>query len=222
MSESTTEQRLAKAKALVDVVREEVWDAAPLRSLVVQEQFGVEHYVRPKVHEKIAYTRTPTTHHIRFAPDYFVVDLRRPERTYLLEYKYTDSPLRDAVRLDELKRASRDDLAFSDVGQWEAAAYDNYRALAGLGINVCVLNYVSFHGRPLLCESIRRVKQIWRSAGPGTTVEGSRTPWVNLDLAQLRSLGEFLRNVHGLSPELTQPLIERAIARLRKMEAIPR
>lgn len=216
---SSFEQRRCLADLLVTAVKEELWEHEALRPLVVQEQFGSENYVRPEVHGKIRFTDTPTTRHVRFAPDYFVVDLPRPERTYLLEYKHTASPLSSASRLAELRRASRPDLQFEDVGQWEAAAYDNYLALASLQINVCVLNYAPFHPRPLLCESIRRVKPLYRSPGVGTTLKGSRTPWINFDLGTLRSLDQFLHDVHGLPLALVQPLVARALARLAAAEA---
>jgi hypothetical protein len=210
------------AQSLVSIVTKEVWESPALRPLLVQEQFGSENYVRSEVHSKIRFARTPTTHHIRFAPDCFVVDLRRPELTYLLEYKHTNTPLSYDSRLRQLQAESRADLQFADVGQWEAAAYDNYDALAGLGVRVCVLNYVPYHPRPLLCDSSSSVRPIYRSPGVGTTTKGSRTPWINFDLTRLRSLDAFLCEEHALPAAvvqpLVQPLVQAALRQLREEE----
>lgn len=209
------EQRTGDAQRMVEVAKEDLWSVPAVRNRLIHVAYGAENIVPTEASSLLRYVRTPTTLHIRFAPDFFVADRDDPARTYLLEYKCTRSPLRYQGRINEIRRTTGNPaIGTADIGQWEASAYDNYRALAKLGIRVAVLNYCAYHPRPLLCEFVDRVAAIHRNVPRPTDRKGSGTPFVNIDLNHLRSFETFLAEEHGLELAVTAPLVGRVATRL--------
>ena len=201
---------------MVDALKNDLWEQTQISQRVAHVAYGAELFVPRDVHEVIRFTRTPTTRYIRFAPDAFVVDRRSPDKTYLLEYKCTQTPLYSRDRIQRVSANSqRKNIGWQDIGQWEAEAYDNYKALAGLHVRVAVVNFCSYHERPLVCDFIDQITPLHRDQVTTETITGSRTPFVNFDLKAMRSLEEFLVTEHGFVPELVAPICVQIQAKLQ-------
>jgi len=208
--------RLEQTNKLVTILTDGLWENAVIRQRMVHVNYGAEHIVPQEVHELIRHTRTETTRHIKFTPDFFVVDRRYPERTYLLEYKCTQTPLYSRNRIEMIrKRSPRKEIDWQEIGQWEAEAYDNYRALAKLGVRVAILNYCAYHSRLLVCDFVERVTPLYRDRVRSSTMRGSRTPFINFDLTSMRSLEEFLVAEHGFDIEQVKSLCANVKRRLQ-------
>jgi len=177
--------------------------------------YGAEKYIPRDSHELIRYVHTKTARHIKFAPDFFVADKRNRRRVYLLEYKCTQTPLYSRSRIARIQgQSGRPDLDWSEIGQMEAEACDNYMALAAMGIHVVVLNYCAYHRRLLVCDFIEKVKPLHRDHVTLPTTSGSRTPFINFDLSALRALEEFLVEAHEFEMKDIKAFCDAARTRL--------
>lgn len=208
--------RLEQTNAVIAALRADLWESPVVSQRLIHVDYGAEHIVPKEVHAIIRFIYTETTRHIKFAPDFFVVDKRCPERTYLLEYKCTQTPLYSRNRIEMIREKSpRKEIDWQDIGQWEAEAYDNYQALAKLGIRVVILNYCAYHDRLLVCDFVQRVTPLHRDQVRLTTTRGSRTPFINFDLNTMRSLEEFLVAEHDFDIEQVKPLCANVKQRLQ-------
>lgn len=209
------EDRIEQTQKVIGTLAEGLWQQPLVTERVVHVDYGAEKYIPRQVHDLIRYVHTKTARHIKFAPDFFVVDRGNPDRVYLLEYKCTQTPLYSKTRIATIRQKSdRSDLDWRDIGQMEAEAYDNYAALASLGIDVVILDYCAYHGRLVVCDFIQRVKPLHRDHVRLPTTRGSRTPFINFDLAALRTLEEFLVAAHGFHTQNILPLCETLKKRL--------
>lgn len=203
-------ERIQQTQVVVETLETLLWTQPAISQRLAHVAFGAENILPRTIHEIIRYTRTPTVRHIRYSPDAFVVDRRSPEKTYLLEYKCTQTPLYSRTRIQTIgSNSSRGGLDWPDIGQWEAEAFDNYKALSTLGIRVAVLNYCAYHSRPLVCDFIDCISPLHRDQVTTNTMTGSRTPFVNFDLAAMRTLEEFLIAEHDFTSEQIAPLCEK-------------
>ena len=193
------EERSQAATTLIDIVSKHFWGSNALHALYHVEM-GYETQTIPKdVREHLRHIRNKTTRHIRFTPDFLVVDSDNPDNVYYLEYKCTQTIYRD----------------FTNRGQMELDAYDNYKALQDIGVRVAVLNYVAYHDRLLLCDFIENIRVLRRSEGLTQTTRGSRTPYVNFDLNGMRTLLEFLVDIHGINHSSIAPSFHNACTELK-------
>lgn len=218
--------RTQDAQTLISIVTENLWENALVKRRLRHVQYGYETHIPSEVREKMRRLYNETARYIRFAPDFFVLDLENLENLYLLEYKCTRTPLYSTQRISFLQyQASRlgmGGLEAHDVGQWEASAYDNYQALWSIGVRVAILNYCAYHPRPLLCDFVDRAQVLNRSEVQTETLTGSRTPFVNLDLRAFRTLADFLVQEHCLGRPLdavVRSLCESAVQKLQ--QALP-
>ena len=196
------DDRLAKAGTVVEIVNGLVWGVAPVSDTITVVPYGYETHVPDSVRQQLRYVRTVTARLVRFFPDFFVLDAARPANLYLLEYKATTTPLYSNSRISRIaKTAGKPGLGWQDIGQMEADAYDNYVALQGLGVRVAVLNYCAYHDRPLLCDYVENVTAVHRDSVQLSTTKGSRTPFINFDCRELRSLDLFIEGQHGVVPD---------------------
>ena len=177
------EERSQVATTLVDIVSKHFWNSDALQS-VYHVETGYETQEIPEdVKELLQDIYNKTTRHLRFVPDFFVVDRDNPENVYYLEYKCTQTIYKD----------------LKNRGQMELDAYDNYKALQERGVRVAVLNYVAYHDRLLLCDFIENITEVRRSPGLTLTETGSGTGYVNTDLNGMRTLLDFLVDTHGIN-----------------------
>lgn len=218
-----TEQLFEKGELMIEIVTRHVWDS--LES-VEHVPWGYETHVSEEIRNIItsdSFDEDPTSRHIRSSPDFFIVQ-QEPEIIYFLECKSTVTPLWSKNRIRELSENAglqppNEILRWEDIGQLEAAAYDNYMALKNLGAKVAVLNYVAYHERLLLCDFIENITEIGRYTVKNRNTKGSGEPFINFDVTQMRTLEEFLIEEHGVDPAYIAPMIRAACRELE--EKIP-
>ena len=193
------EERSQASITLIDIVSKHFWDSNELQSLYHVET-GYETQEMPEnVREHLRHIRNKTTRHIRFTPDFLIVDKVNPDNIYYLEYKCT------------LTTAG-----YPNRGQMELDAYDNYVALQSVGVKVAVLNYVTYHDRLLLCDFIENIKEVRRSERVTQTSTGRwGTPFVNTNLNGIRTLLEFLVDIHGINRDTITQNFDNACVQLK-------
>src|SRR5690606_13980333 len=119
-------ERVQQTQTVVDTLEEMLWTQPIILQRLAHVAFGAENVLPRAIHQIIRFTRTPTVRHIRYSPDAFVVDRRVPEKTYLLEYKCTQTPLYSRSRIQKIgSNSPRPEIDWQDIGQWEAEAFDN-------------------------------------------------------------------------------------------------
>ena len=203
---------------LIEVVRRHIWDRS---RLLYHVETGYETHIEEDVRSYLRYVRNETARHIRFAPDFLVIECKKPENVYFLEYKCTQTPLYSKNRIAEIaKKAGRESLDwrdnFPDIGQCEAEAYDNYMALREIGVRVAILNYVSYHERLLLCDFVDTVKELYRDRVTTQTQRGSKTPYINFDVTPMRTLQEFLSEEHPIESHRIQQVFQNICSELQE------
>lgn len=192
------EQRSQVATTLVDIVSKHFWNSNELQSLYHVEMGYETQEIPEDVREHLRHIRNKTTRHIRFTPDFLIIDKVHPDNIYYLEYKCTQTTA-----------------GYLNRGQMELDAYDNYADLHKIGVKVAVLNYVAYHDRLLLCDFIENIKVVRRSERMTQTTTGSRTPFVNTDLNGMRTLLEFLVDTHGINRDAITRNFDNACAELQ-------
>lgn len=190
------ESRLFQTNTLVTLTEEFLWLNEQISQRLAVVPFGYETHIPEVIRAHLRYERTNTAKHIKFAPDFFLIDKGNPKLLCLFEYKCTQTPIYSTGRISQLGRENNiTDLKWQDVGQWEEDAYDNYLNLASkLDLRVAILNYCAFHERLITLDFVQNVKLLFRSPVTSQTETGSRTPFVNLDLNSMRTLEEFLED----------------------------
>ena len=191
------EERSQASITLVNILNKHFWNSNALQSLYHVET-GYETLEMPEdVRENLQHIRNKTAKHIRFTPDFLIVDKDNSDNIYYLEYKCTQKTA-----------------GYPDRGIIELDAYDNYSDLHKIGVKVAVLNYVAYHNRLLLCDFIENIREVRRSPDLTQTTEGSRTPYVNTDLNGMRTLLEFLVDIHGINRDAIEQNFDNACGEL--------
>lgn len=199
---------------LIEIVRRHIWDRS---RLLYHVETGYETHIEEDVREYLRYVRNETARHIRFAPDFLVIERENPENVYFLEYKCTQTPLYSPRRIAEIaERAGKESLDWPDIGQCEAEAYDNYMALSEIGVRVGILNYVSYHERLLLCDFVDKVTELYRDRVTTQTQTGSKTPYINFDVTPMRTLQEFLSEEHPIESHRIQAVFQEICSELQQ------
>lgn len=192
------EERSQASITLVNILNKHFWNSNALQSLYHVET-GYETLEMPEdVREYLRHIRNKTTKHVRFTPDFLIVDRDNSDNIYYLEYKCTQKTA-----------------GYPDRGIIELDAYDNYADLHRIGVKVAVLNYVAYHDRLLLCDFIENIREVRRSSDLTQTTEGSRTPYVNTDLSGMRTLLKFLVETHGINRDTITQNFDNACAELK-------
>lgn len=218
-----TEKLFEKGELMIEIVTRHVWDS--LES-IEHVPWGYETHVSQEIRDIItsdSFDEDPTSRHIRSSPDFFIVQ-QEPDLIYFLEYKSTVTPLWSKRRIRELSvnaglQPPNETLRWEDIGQLEAAAYDNYIALKNLGAKVAVLNYVAYHEHLLLCDFVENITEIGRYIVRDKNTKGSGEPFINFDVTHMRTLEDFLIEEHEVGPDYIVPMIQAAYRELR--EKIP-
>lgn len=201
--------RSEESQIVVKTFTAGLWERPEIKTRLAHVQYGYETHIPSEIRDRMRFLYNETARYIRFAPDFFLLDLNNLEHLYLLEYKCTRTPLWSRGRINQVAAYARNPgLDWPDIGQWEASAFDNYTALWGINIRVAVLNYCAYHPRPLVCDFVDRAIELWRDKVRTDTTTGSRTPFVNLDLREFRTLADFLIEEHGLNRGVVEPLCD--------------
>lgn len=215
MNEKDFGGRSRESQIVVETITARLWERPEIKTRVAHVKYGYETYIPSEIRDRMRFLYNETARYIRFAPDFFLLDLNNLNNLYLLEYKCTRTPLWSQGRISEIAaNAGSPGLDWTGIGQWEAAAFDNYKALWDIGARVAVLNYCAYHPRPLVCEFVDRAIALRRDKVRTRTTTGSRTPYVNLDLREFRSLANFLIEEHGLKRATVEPLCNQIVEEL--------
>ncbi len=207
--------RTEDAAKLIGIIEECVF--APCGPRLRMIPFGYETHIPEEIRTLLRFERTITARHIKFAPDFFVVDVENPEGVYLLEFKATRTPLYSSNRIRSIQRETGDpSLGWESIGQMEALAYDNYVALDGIEVRMTVLNYCAYNENPLRCDFIGNFKIVHRDVVQTAHLKGSGTPWVNYDLRCIRGLTQFISNEHRIDHDEVDSLVTDAQEALAK------
>ena len=116
-----------------------------------------------------------------------------------LEYKATTTP-RYTFREQQWNR-----------GQIEADPWENYLRRVKDGQRLAILNYCSYHPRPLLCDFVKPEWQVTHRREVGYTEDGSWTDFYNTDLNLMRTFEQFMLDEFGVPIEVSLPLIRNAL-----------
>lgn len=209
------ETRTATAEKLIDTLQKYVFASCGPRLKVVP--FGYETHIPEDIRKLLRYERVETARHIKFAPDFFVVDASHPGGLYLLEFKATQTPLYSHARIDRIRSNAGDPtLDWDNIGQMEALAWENYEALKKLNVRVAILNYCAYYAHPLLCDFIENFKVVHRDVIRTGAGQGSGTPWINFDVRSIRRLAGFVCEEHGFDVQQVDPLVNRTEDILKK------
>jgi hypothetical protein len=201
--------RTTQGNTLVEQVNSVLWEHPSFKSRFQHIPFGYESHIPDHVRQRLRFIRTVTARHIKFAPDFFLLDNESAGRVYLLEYKCTQTPIALASRVRKVASAAgKPQLKAEDIGQWEQMAYDNYLALQSLGVSIAIINYCAYHSRLILCDFVENVDVLLRAEVTTSTVTGSRTPFINFDMNSMRTLNTFLSDEHGIAPAIIDPIFE--------------
>ena len=214
------EDRSETSSVLVDVIERHFWSKS---QLLYHVETGYETHIDKEIREALRYVRNKTARHLRFTPDFLIVERKNPENIYYLEYKCTRTPLYSPNRIKQIgERAGIELLDQNDIkqyrlnlGQCELDAYDNYVALSEIGVRVAILNYVAYHHRLLLCDFIENIKELRRDKVTTATISGSRTPYVNFDVNPMKTLDNFLVEIHGVNHDTVTSYYNDACAELK-------
>ena len=208
------QDRAEGSDILIEVLKRHFWNKS---ESLYHVETGYETHIPEEIREVLRYVYNETARHLRFAPDFLVVQKQDPSNVYYLEYKCTQTPIYSDKRIQLIERQSnRQSLCKPDIGQCEREAFDNYMALSQIGVKVAVLNYIAYHERPLLCDFIGNIEELHRDEVTTQTQTGSRTPFVNFDATSMRTLQEFLAATHGIRSERIATYFEDALSELRQ------
>ncbi len=211
-------ERTEDACKLIEIMQTTVFEKSPCCNRIQVVPFGYETHILDPVRKLLRFVRTTTARYIKFAPDFFVIDKENPDGVYLLEFKATRTPLYSEKRINSIKEEAGDlTLDWTNIGQMEALAYENYLALSEMGIRVAVFNYCAYCETLLLCDYIENFKVIYKDVIRTGKGQGSGTPWVNFDTRSVRSFLDFFCKEHNFPETKIKPLLTIAIDELRKI-----
>lgn len=196
-------QRVAEADAFVNVMLGHYWRTEAIaRELGLQhEPQGYEHFVPEHEREQLRHRYDQAAFDIRFRPDARINQAGAGEETHVLvEYKATTTP-----------RYSFGDNQWN-VGQIEADPWEYYLRRIHAGERLAILNYCSYHSRPLLCGYPTPQWQVGERRRVGRTVTGSRTDYYNIDFQMMRPFEQFMAEEFGVPQAVSMPLIHQALA----------
>ena len=197
------EDRVAQADSFVNIMLAHFWTAEPVAQGhgFIHEPHGYEHHVPPHQRDQLRYQYDQEAFDIRFRPDALVIQGGFGEENHVLvEYKATTTP----------KYIFRNNQW--NCGQIEADPWEYYLRRIQAGERLAILNYCSFHSRPLLCDYPTARWQIDGRQRVRQTVRGSRTDYYNTRLQMMRPFERFMEEEFGVPQAVSMPLIRQALA----------
>ena len=198
-------ERSAQGDILVKIILENYWSSGQiaLGFGFRHHPNGYEHLVPEDERLELRHRYDEEAFNIRFWPDALVLPRAGEVASrILLEYKATTTP-----------RYSFRDLQW-DRGQIEADPWENYLRRIEDGQRLAILNYCSFHSRPLLCDYPTSQWQVGGRRRVAHTLTGSRTDYYNTELGLLRTFDQFMLDEFGVPLEVSLSLIRNALAAL--------
>lgn len=205
--------RTEGSNILIKVLKQHFWDES---ESLYHVKTGREKNISPEIKEVLQYVYNKTARHLRFTPDFIIMQKQNPKNVYYLEYRCTQTPLYKPSYIDEVTKGVDKSIDWQDIGKYEREVFDNYKALNNLGVRVAVLNYIAYHERPLLCDFIENIMELHRDTFRAPTQADCRTPFVNFDATSMRTLPQFLVDNHRMSKESITPHFEDVLSKLKQ------
>ena len=195
-------ERVAQAESLISIILENYWTAEQIEDGFGfrHEPNGYEHFVSEDQRADLRYRYDEEALNIRFRPDALVIPGGGEDGIHtLVEYKATTTP-RYTFRGSQWDR-----------GQIEADPWESYLRRIQDGQRLAILNYCSYHARPLLCDYPTAQWQFGARRRVGRTTTGSRTEFYNTNLLLMRTFERFMLDEFGVPIEVSLPLIRKAL-----------
>lgn len=141
----------------------------------------------------------PEIIYVRFQPDRFA--FLNDKNSFLIEYKICNTPIQFDKRIEELRRISGDNsLSKENVGAIESTAFQHYLKLQkNLNLRIILIIYSSFNQKKILAEFIDNIKIKNESNVIYGFGNASKTPYVNINLDELRRIDKFLQEEFKIS-----------------------
>lgn len=200
--EADNAERSEQSKRLVDILLDNYWTTEQIAAGFgfLHRPNGYEDIVPEAEREVLRHRYDEAALKIRFRPDALVLHGGGENGTYiLLEYKATTTP----------RYTFRD--SQWDRGQIEADPWESYLRRVRDGQRLAILNYCSFHPRPLLCDYVTDRWQVAGRQQVGRTTTGSRTDFYNTHLQLMRTFDQFMLDEFGVPLEVSLPLVRNAL-----------
>ena len=201
------DERTSQSDALIQLLVENYWSRPTIRDEYgfIHEPHGYETHHSPEVLRVLQKRYDDTTAKtVRFPPDFLLVCPARTDKPVVfLEYKVTTTP-----------RYSEGEAQW-DVGQFEADPWEHYIELAERGNRVAILNYCSFHSRPILCDYPNEDWVTRSRTGVIQTTKGSGTDYVNVDLCEMRDFPRFMKDEFGVPKKVTEKRVRSILKHAR-------
>ena len=190
-----TEDLVYMERRLVETVTEHVWNNL---GDIEHVPYGYETHIDKRIRNilgRFSVETNPTARHIRHTPDAFIVQ-QNAKVLYLVDYKCTARPVYVQWLIDEVSENAGREVIWQNIGVIHTTSYDNYVKLEEIGVKVAILTYIAYHDRNLLCDFIENIKELRRAQVRHTEI-GSGKDVINFDASQMRTLKEFLSDIHG-------------------------
>ncbi len=198
-------ERVAQAECLVQIILDKLWTAEQIAEGFGfrHEPNGYEHIVPEDERRTLRQRYDEEALSVRFRPDALVFQGGEDEGNYVLvEYKATTTP-----------RYTFGSLQW-DRGQIEADPWESYLGRVNDGQRLAILNYCSFHPRPLLCDYPAASWQVGGRRRVGRTTTGSRTDFYNTNLRLMRTFDQFMLDEFRVPRDVSLPLIQNVLAEI--------
>ena len=208
---------MASEDLVRQIVEKHVWD-----SLGTVKHVPYGYKTRPKVSQKVrdileffSVEDDLTARYIRHTPSAFVVQ-QNPKFLYLVDYKCMTVPVYDDWIIEKVSQKAGRYVESNDIGEIHTTSYNNYMALKDLDVKVAILTYIDYHDRLLLCDSIEKIEALDPYEDENAQTDSNGVRFVNFDVTQMRTLGDFLIEVHKINPDYITPRIQAACHELKE------
>jgi hypothetical protein len=148
---------------------------------------------------------------LRYLPDLFALI---NGKSFFIELKVMDSPIKYQSRVDTLKGLSgHNDLSISNIGVVETASINNYKKLTSIGVDILVIVYCTYNQKIILAEWEKNIVSFYNDVVKIGEGNASFTPYTNIHLDKMRSLKELF--LTDFKIDLSQVIIDEIINDLK-------
>ena len=162
------------------------------------EKTGYEKYIPDEMRNQLRRVHNdPSVIFLRYLPDYFAIFRNN---YFFIELKLMETPIRLDSRVEALKeKTGINDLSKENIGVVETAAVNNYKNLSSLGIKIMLIIYSTFNSKILLVDWEENLVKFYADKVRKGEGNASFTPFTNIHLDKMSSLGEFMHKEFNLN-----------------------
>lgn len=156
----------------------------------------------------------PTVTFLRYLPDLFA---HKEGKSFFIELKVMDSPIKYQSRVDTLKGLSgHNDLSTSNIGVVETASINNYKKLTSIGVDILVIVYCTYNQKVILAEWENNIVTFYNDVVKIGEGNASFTPYTNIHLDKMRTIKEIFLNDFKI--DIPQSIIDDIINDLKNIK----